>query len=204
MIIHDEQDLKDPVYERVLKEIYLNEGIKDGKSGEYFDDGTHTNAGIAWEYHKETLKSYGIFGPEDMHKALEIAPRFYYYEFWLKSKANLLPLQLAYQHMDFAVNKGNVDAIRTLQTLLNRWHPQRKILVMDGLFGPKTMSSLEDLDRYYVSLHNIQIRLAEHYMDLRYAAYFEELFHRARARPDEREAILDRFESSWIRRLRLI
>lgn len=65
---------------------------------------------------------------------LEQAKEIYKKDFWIPSKANLLPEPLALAVFDFAVNAGVSRAMRTLQSVVGT-DP-------DGIWGKKTVAAI--------------------------------------------------------------
>lgn len=65
---------------------------------------------------------------------LEDAKAIYWRDYWLRAQCNNMPVGLAFDVFDFAVNSGIGTAIRHLQRALG--------LVEDGLVGPVTVGAV--------------------------------------------------------------
>lgn len=113
------------------------------------DPGGRTFAGIAYRYHPQWA-GWRLLDPEDLGNAdtlrharngqpasalVALVRHFYLNTFWHPIKGDHLPLPLAYNVFDMAVNAGPGDAVRTLQTTLGTvW--------VDGLVGPHTLKAI--------------------------------------------------------------
>ena len=182
--------------EDVIDTVLVSEGVKNGKTGYYTKDGTVTNYGIAFEHNQDILALCGITSPDQMvNLTLGVAIQIYTAEYWDKSKAFLFRKELAYQIFDAAVNQGVGASIRMTQQMHNIFYPDNEIDV-DGGFGPITAEAIDYLRR--TINHNTLLAV---YREIRKVRYYKTLFRRARAIPDDMEALLDDFESSWISRV---
>ena len=200
--------MESPRFKRCMEQVWKNEGVvlsEDGKtfvkSGDYTADGTHTRAGIAFEFNQEALAEVGITRPEQMWEATpeQLAP-IYFHKYWVPSRAEVFKNRnLAYQVFDSCVNQGRGCSTRILQETINTLMPSDIPLAVDGGFGPKTMENLMMCIGYQTEGIILSV-----YRVIRELYYYQRLFDESRERPDDQEAILDRFETSWMRRLKVV
>jgi lysozyme family protein len=191
-------------FDKCMAQVWVNEGVQfdDGgnlvKDGAYSADGTTTRFGIAWEYNQKILKEYNIFSPRDMDKlTVGQAELIYHEKYWLRCGAShAIDINLAYQMYDSAVNQGVSASVKILQRVLKYCGQS---ISQDGKFGPNTRRALDNV-------HRIVPRdvLGGFFTVAREAEYYETLFHRCRKTPDEQEALFDRFEKSWMRRMKVV
>jgi len=116
-------------FQKAFEYIINKEG---GYVNDPYDKGGETKYGIS----KSTYPNLDI-----KNLTLEDAKKIYYRDFWLKSKAYLMPEPLAIMHFDTAVNAGVKNANKILQRALNR---QGFNLVIDGIIGEKTLKALKN------------------------------------------------------------
>lgn len=76
--------------------------------------------------------------------------QLYYEDYWLASKADRLPRQLALVHFDAAVNHGVFKANKLLQRALG--------VHEDGILGPATMRAVKRYSAKYVAERYLSIR----------------------------------------------
>lgn len=121
--------MKDKVFEKAFR-------ILIEKEGGYFNDprGGETKYGIS-------KKQYPHLDIKNL--TLEQAKEIYYRDYWIPSKAYLMPEQLAILHFDTAVNTGIKTASIILQKALNK---QGFNLKVDGIIGEKTLSAVKKAD----------------------------------------------------------
>lgn len=127
------------LFNRLIDRVLTHEG---GYVNNPKDPGGETNWGIA-------KRSYPTLDIRALtrEQALEI----YYADFWVRSRASLLPKALAFQVLDLAVNSGTHYAIETLQRIAN--------VKVDGVWGPVTSRAIETLDANDALLLLIAARL---------------------------------------------
>lgn len=107
------------------------------------DAGGSTYAGIARRYHSKwegwRLIDDGInLQSPRLHKLVE---EFYYKEFWSKINGDALPLRVAIQLYDIAVNIDPLDAAHMLQRAIGT-------VKVDGNIGPKTVAAARQLESW--------------------------------------------------------
>jgi len=142
----------DNPFETAFNLVIQKEG---GYVNDPYDRGGETKYGIS-------KRSYPYLDIKNL--TLQQAKEIYYRDYWIPSKAYLLPPQLAIMHFDTAVNTGIKTANKILQKALNR---QGFNLVVDGIIGPKTLSAVKNANlsklladytiernRYYLKLGN--------------------------------------------------
>jgi len=115
-------------FETAFNSLIQKEG---GYINDPYDRGGETKYGIS----KNTYKHLDI-----KNLTLQQAKEIYYRDYWIPSKADKLPDQLAIMHFDMAVNAGVKRANQILQRALNK---QGFNLVVDGIIGPKTLSAVK-------------------------------------------------------------
>lgn len=146
-------------------QLLKNEG---GYSNRASDKGGATKYGITEKVARQNgYKGDMRYLPEN--KAKEI----YYKQYWLQSKADkvsLISFNIAFILFDFSVNSGVKNAVKKLQTAINKIIKNinnKTELKVDGIIGPKTLSEIKYLDenilflaytteilKYYTSLKN--------------------------------------------------
>lgn len=126
-------------FNRLIDRVLSHEG---GYVNNPKDPGGETNWGIA-------KRSYPHLNIRSLTR--EQAMEIYYVDFWLRSKAALMPTAVAFQVLDMAVNSGTHAAIQQLQ-LIGRVTP-------DGIWGPKTQAALEKIDSHDLVLLLVAARL---------------------------------------------
>lgn len=179
---------------RCMMQVWINEGVVNGSTGEYYADGTNTRYGIAYEYNQKILHKYGIEKPEDMNKLTEeIAAEIYYKKYWLRCGAEEMPVGCDYLLFDAAVNQGVGYASRMAQECLNIFFGD-DVLKVDGKIGPKTKAYMRNAKenknrlKYIMCLH-------------RKMAYYQTLVNYARSKRKLFDSKGRDFETSWLRRL---
>ena len=108
------------------------------------DAGGWTFAGIARNYHP-TWAGWEILdngGKWDDPYLKNLVRDFYYHEFWLKTNAENIPLKLAAQLYDMAVNTNPKRAVQSLQRALG--------VADDGYLGPITAGAAQRCDQQKV------------------------------------------------------
>ena len=110
-------------FEEVIDKVLAHEG---GYVNDPDDPGGETNYGISKRAYPNTdIKNLTIEGAKFIYKR----------DYWVKSKANLLPPELRYIHFDTAVNMGRARAAKLLQTSVKS--------TPDGIIGPNTLKAVE-------------------------------------------------------------
>jgi len=90
------------------------------------DPGGETKYGISKRaYPNENIKNL----------TMDRAKKIYKKDYWDRCKCDLLPSKLALHIFDFAVNSGNIKAIKDLQKMVG--------VDDDGIIGPKTMEAIK-------------------------------------------------------------
>lgn len=123
------------------------------------DPGGETYRGVArkrhptWEGWKliDTVKVKNTKNIDALPNIAEMVKRFYYNEFWIKTKCDELDKinpEAAHELYDSAVNCGPKMAVKFLQRALNRMRMNNDkalfpALVDDGDFGAKTLNALK-------------------------------------------------------------
>jgi lysozyme family protein len=119
----------DPNFQLCVERVFRHEG---GFSDNPSDPGGKTMFGITEQVaRKNGYKGEMRFLPREM--ALSILER----EYWTPIRGSELPLPLAFQLFDFAVNSGPPVAVKFLQRVLGT--------VPDSIFGPLTMGKIREL-----------------------------------------------------------
>lgn len=113
-------------FDTCIARVLANEGGYKAASPD--DPGGETNFGIAKRYHPDV---------DIPNLTAESAKAIYLAEYWTPIRGDELPLSVAYQLLDFAVNSGVTQAIRTLQGALG--------VPADGILGPVTLARINGL-----------------------------------------------------------
>ena len=173
---------------KIWEEIFKNEG------GLYFRDGLHTKYGIAFEHNVNYLSPFGITEPEQIKDLKpEEAKEIYKVKYLPKSKADKLPDNLAYTHLDFFINKWT-QANKTLQEVCNDVLSTN--LVIDGILGPKSMSAIAIMTGGY------QDEIIADLYNFKRVQFYHELCQRKRKTFGyDKNFVLDLY-ASWLRRCR--
>ncbi|WP_457642654.1 glycoside hydrolase family 108 protein [Persephonella sp.] len=116
-------------FETAFRLVLAKEG---GYVNDPYDSGGETKYGIS-------KKAYPHLDIKNL--TLQQAKEIYYRDYWIPSKADKLPDQLAIMHFDTAVNTGVKTANKILQKALNR---QGFDLQVDGIIGPKTLNAIKN------------------------------------------------------------
>lgn len=111
------------------------------------------------------------------HMTKEQAESIYRYHYWNKMSCDSLPQSLALTLFDFAVNSGVDRVVKEVQEALD--------LTIDGVFGPKTLQAIQDLDEKGIRVLTSRIN------DVRL-----QLYVRLASNPTQRIFLL-----GWLRRL---
>lgn len=124
------------MFKDILPIVLRHEG---GYVNDPADRGGATNKGII----QRTYDTYRV------NKKLPLQPvrnitdeeveEIYHRNYWLDGLCDRMPLALGLVHFDFAVNAGITQAFRTLQRVIGT--------TVDGRFGPKSFSALEEAIR---------------------------------------------------------
>ncbi len=145
-----------------------------GYSDDRDDPGGKTKFGIT-ERTLKYAKLLGIVRTESVEELTEEeAERIYKELYWKGIRGDEVPLWVGVLLFDTAVNQGVGWAVKHLQNALNGVHVHSKTapfysLVVDGIFGPKTMSALRDFAlRARAEDKNLFIRLYCVHRDIRY------------------------------------
>lgn len=129
----------------IIKKVISNEG---GYVKHPSDPGGETKYGIS-------SKQYPDLDIKELTK--EDAIRIYTEDYWAKYKYNLIrDDSLAFKVLDMAVNLGPITANRLLQEAINTLGGT---LVVDGIFGPKTLREVNSFDP--TTLENVLRHLQE-------------------------------------------
>lgn len=152
-------------FNEAIEQILKNEG---GYSNKPSDNGGATKYGIT----EKVARENGYKG--DMRYLSEnTAKTIYYNQYWIKSGADkvaTISFNIAFLLFDFAVNSGVSNAVKKLQTAINKIIKNIKNkteLKVDGIIGPKTLLEIEyweeniqflsfiaEIIKYYTSLKN--------------------------------------------------
>lgn len=173
---------------KIWEEILKNEG------GYYTRDGLHTNFGIAFEHNINFVKPFGIDHPEQIKNLKkEEAIEIYKVKYLPRSKADQLPDNVAYTHLDFFINKWT-EANKTLQEVCNDVLSTN--LVLDGILGPKSMSAISIMTGGY------QDEIICDLYNLKRMKFYHELCQSKRKNFGyDKNFVLDLY-ASWLRRCR--
>jgi len=176
--------------------VYFNEDGTLKKDGTYTADGTSTKFGIAYKFNKAELLEFGINSPEQMNQlGVTAAAEIYKRKYWHKCGAETIKdYALAYLIFDCAVNQGIGASIRIVQEAINTLSDKKPIKI-DGGLGPVTKAKILEVSANYSHSFAKLVRI------LREREYYQSLFNRCLKAPDEAEALFQRFETSWMRRL---
>ena len=162
------------IYDIALRHVLKMEG---GWSNDPADPGGATNFGITIgdyaRYRGMPLNGSSAPGliAELRTVSLETVRAIYHQNYWLASRADLLPGAPALMHFDAAVNHGVAGAARMLQ--------QAAGMAVDGAIGPVTIAAVRGAN---------QMALVARYGDIRRAAY-------------RRLRIFSRFGRGWLLRV---
>lgn len=113
----------------------------------YVNDPADLGGETIWGITKATATEYGYTGAmKDMPKSLafEIYDKMWWQRLWLDQVLAIHPL-LADRLFDYAINAGRVNAVRSLQRLLNSLNNEEKFYpdqVVDGGMGKNTLAAL--------------------------------------------------------------
>lgn len=152
-------------FNEAIKQVLKNEGGYSNKSS---DSGGATKYGITEKVARENGYKGDIrYLPENTAKEI------YYNQYWIKSGADkvaTISFNIAFLLFDFGVNSGVKNAVKKLQTAINKIIKNIKNkteLKVDGIIGPKTLAEIKYLDenifflayiteilKYYTSLKN--------------------------------------------------
>lgn len=179
---------------RCMRQVWINEGVINGETGDYTEDGTTTRFGIAYEFNQPELAQFGIYRPDQMNLLTEeIAAEIYWDKYWIKSGAESLPMGVDYLVFDAAVNQGPGYAARMVQECINTFMGE-EVLRVDGMIGPKTRSFMMTVGPHAKSMKAI-VRLHRQ-MD-----YYRRLTNLARKDIGMFDHKGTDFEASWLRRI---
>lgn len=155
-----------------------------------YDTGKHTIAGITKTFfpreHDRLLSLIESGATYDqIHDFISL---FYFMHFWNDLYNYIYDYSLAFKVFDFGVNAGTTTAVKLLQKTLNKYEPNRK-LVVDGKFGKRTLASLN-----IINPHNCQDSESSFYYDYvsRLEKYYRSLWN------------FFRFGKGWLRRLKIV
>jgi lysozyme family protein len=110
------------------------------------DPGGATNFGIT----ERVARQHGYLGQmQDI--PMQLVRNIYRKDYWNACRCDDLPGALRLPVFDFAVNSGVSRAIRTLQTVLG--------VTADGVFGPRTLDALQQVDSRRLAYHLCLSRL---------------------------------------------
>jgi len=143
-------------FEIAFRYLIDNEG---GFSDDPDDSGGKTIFGIASKYHPKIYKEvYKMYKEKGRERALGLAKRFYYKEFWNPDYDLIKDSSLAFRLFDFGVNASKERAVKIFQKSIN-FFKQNKIKV-DGIFGAITLINCNSIvqERLYL-LYTIKIYL---------------------------------------------
>jgi len=148
-------------FKNSLSKILRYEG---GFSNHPLDKGGPTNLGITLSTLKTFYHEYGYgdFNEDgdvniddiellDSEKVEPIYKKYY----WDKLNLDNFPGGVDFLMFDFSVNSGPKNAAKILQRAINR---QDLNLVVDGLLGPNTMSTINQIDKNQLIANMIQER----------------------------------------------
>lgn len=171
-------DIKDMINEVIKKE--------GGFVNDPLDRGGATNFGIT----AKTFEHFVGFLPTSQQMASitkEFAAVIYEQEYYIKSKINDLPIGIREHVFDICVNSGQKIAYKILQKAINIELKDNK-LVVDGIFGKLSKSSLESLlNSDFYAFYNIQNNI----IDLRIQFYKNIV---------ERDSTQSKYLKGWINR----
>lgn len=133
--------MNDIFFEKALKQTLKNEGVIGDKTGYVnakTDSGGETNFGIT----KTKARECGYKG-KMCDLPYETAKQIYYNEYWKKSNAhNIANFNISFLLFDFAVNSGVKNAVKKLQTAINKTIDSK--LIIDGVFGVETKKQINN------------------------------------------------------------
>lgn len=157
------------LFNKAIKQVLKNEGGYSNKSS---DNGGATKYGITEKVARENgYKGDMLYLPENNAKTI------YYNQYWIKSGADkvaTISFNIAFLLFDFGVNSGVKNAVKKLQTAINKVSGSN--LIIDGIIGKKTIHAIEkytnneyyhfyinklekiyiaEILKYYTSLKNI-------------------------------------------------
>jgi lysozyme family protein len=113
---------------------------------------------------------------------------FYRTEFWNRFRGDAIPVEIADEMLDIAVNLGVHQAVKFLQSALNLWPFEGEPLVVDGIFGWVTEERVNALDKSEIrsTVTMLNILQGMHYMEL------------VKERPDKAKYL-----KGWLKRITL-
>lgn len=170
--------------------------ILESEGGWYTRDGVEggTYKGIAWQYNQEELREIGITTVEDFKSMSDSkVVEFYSKKYLPPSKADILPDNLAYTHLDFFINKWTA-ANRVLQELCNDVIGSE--LKIDGRIGSKSTQAIYNL------LHSMPDELLCDLYNLKRMKFYHELCQKRRKEIGYDKAFVLDLYASWLRRCR--
>ncbi len=103
------------------------------------DAGGETNYGIS-------KRAYPDLDIKNLTK--EDAKKIYYQDYWLKSYADKLPIDVRYIHFDTAINMGLNRAAKLLQESIGS-------IAVDGIIGNQTLSNADKTNLYKYAIYRL-------------------------------------------------
>ena len=117
-------------FNEIIEKILEHEG---GYVNDPTDRGGETNFGIAKRFYPEV---------DIKNLTREEAKKIYHQDYWRRGKCDEIPSHLRYIYFDMIVNFGRSGAVKVLQRAANAKGAE---LIVDGGFGPKTLSAIQNL-----------------------------------------------------------
>ena len=117
-----------------LKMVLKSEG---GFVNDPNDHGGATNMGVTQVNYDSYRRSKNLQGQFVKNITMDEVSDIYLHNYWLASKCDKLPIQLAFAVFDTAVNSGVGRAAKFLQKIVGATE--------DGIVGPNTLASVNDL-----------------------------------------------------------
>ena len=134
-----------------LKMVLKSEG---GFVNDPSDHGGATNEGVTQVNYDSYRRAKNLQGQSVKNISPEEVSDIYLHNYWIASKCDQLPIQLAFAVFDTAVNSGVGRAAKFLQKSVGATE--------DGMIGPNTLASVNDLCKKQGVL-----KVATDYIDIR-------------------------------------
>ena len=128
-------------FEEFFTELAINEGWESHNA---FDPGGKTICGVTEKFFPEEYRTivYMIESGYEMGTVLLYIRSFYFINFWNPMYDKISDSSLAFKLFDFGVNASVRKSVKILQRTHNIYNDRRQRVVVDGIFGKKTMVNI--------------------------------------------------------------
>jgi lysozyme family protein len=155
------------IFDEAVKLLFENEGITF--TNDPHDKGGETVIGITKRDFPEYFhRVFNLMKSGNIEAAKIIANEFYYEVFWNPLYENLNE-KLAIKLFDIGVNIGVTKAVKILQTTLQTFD---KDIVIDGVFGTKTLKSCNEIKLQESLYSRFVFELSQFYASLNQPRFF--------------------------------